>query len=220
MKKLFTAIRQGDVETVTALLDKKPELVACTAKAPPKKDLGQSPLQVAIKTCSYEIANLLLDRGADVNFIEAEDCGTDFRMPVVQDAVRGAILSVAHAEQKSLDDAYLLLKRMVDMGADLSQETSTGVNAFAGAVGDARQVLPAFNHMEKAYAEGSRPLKPKTTAQLNRVFALIMSAAPELTQHWIAPDSKETLMLQILLDNGGCRYKAMTYDFERKRWMP
>ena len=36
MKNLFTANRQGDVATVTALLDKKPELIACTAKATPK----------------------------------------------------------------------------------------------------------------------------------------------------------------------------------------
>lgn len=43
MKKLFSAIRQGDAATVCALLDKKPELLACTAKAPPKKDAGQSP---------------------------------------------------------------------------------------------------------------------------------------------------------------------------------
>ena len=61
---------------MTALLDKKPELIACTAKAPPKKDVGQSPLQVAIKTNNYVIAHLLLDRGADVNFMEPEDCGS------------------------------------------------------------------------------------------------------------------------------------------------
>lgn len=44
MKKLFTAIRKKDNETVKALIEKKPELVNCTAKQPPKKDDGQSPL--------------------------------------------------------------------------------------------------------------------------------------------------------------------------------
>ena len=71
MKKLFTAIRQKDFEAVKALLDKKPELIACTAKQPPKKDDGQSPLQVALKTGSFDVADYLLDLGADVNFIEA-----------------------------------------------------------------------------------------------------------------------------------------------------
>ena len=37
MKKLFTMIRQGKLEEVAKLLDKNPELIACTATAPPKK---------------------------------------------------------------------------------------------------------------------------------------------------------------------------------------
>lgn len=53
---------------MAALLDKKPELISCTAVAPPKKDNGQSPLMVAIKSDNLEVAHLLLDRGADVNF--------------------------------------------------------------------------------------------------------------------------------------------------------
>ena len=43
MKKLFTAIRRGDLEEVAQILDRRPELIACLAKAPPKKDDGQSP---------------------------------------------------------------------------------------------------------------------------------------------------------------------------------
>ena len=55
MKKLFQAIRRGDAAAVRELLEKKPELIACTAKQPPKKDDGQSPLQVALKTNHLEI---------------------------------------------------------------------------------------------------------------------------------------------------------------------
>jgi len=50
VKKLFVAIRRGNLDEVAALLDKKPELISCLAKAPPKKDDGQSPLMVAIKS--------------------------------------------------------------------------------------------------------------------------------------------------------------------------
>ncbi len=67
MKKLFIAIRNSDLDTVREILAKKPELVACTAKQPPKKDDGQSPLQVALKTGNFDIADHLLALGADVN---------------------------------------------------------------------------------------------------------------------------------------------------------
>ena len=50
MKKLFTAIRSSDLEMVQQLIEKKPALANCVAKQPPKKDDGQSPLQVALKT--------------------------------------------------------------------------------------------------------------------------------------------------------------------------
>ena len=58
-----TIIRRGNLEAVAAILDKKPELISCLAKAPPKKDDGQSPLMVAIKSDNLEVAHLLLDRG-------------------------------------------------------------------------------------------------------------------------------------------------------------
>ena len=33
MKKLFTAIRQGNLDEVTRILDKNPDLISCLAKA-------------------------------------------------------------------------------------------------------------------------------------------------------------------------------------------
>ncbi len=92
MKKLFQAIRQGDLAAVGALLEKKPELITCTAKQPPKKDDGQSPLQVALKCGQLAIAELLLDRNADVNFIESPDCCNEWRAPVLHDAINAAIM--------------------------------------------------------------------------------------------------------------------------------
>ena len=66
-----------------AILDRKPELISCLAKAPPKKDHGQSPLMVAIKSDNLEVARLLLDRGADVNFQDAiNPYGNNFSVPI------------------------------------------------------------------------------------------------------------------------------------------
>lgn len=217
MKKLFTAIRQGDAETVCALLDKKPELIACTAKAPPKKDAGQSPLQVAIKSGNLEIAHLLLDRGADVNFMEAEDCGNEWRMPVVQDAIRAAMMCtrynsrwpdgyhVSHTQTQA-DAAFALLERMVILGADLTKTDSYGNNALIRALLDARQIIPSFHPGEQRYIE-DRLFTPELASDLNRIFALIMTSAPDITQDFLSPDSKETLLMQLLLHNGDLRYK-------------
>ena len=46
MKKLFQAVRQNDLAAVRELLEKKPELIACAAKQPPKKDDGAFPVAV------------------------------------------------------------------------------------------------------------------------------------------------------------------------------
>ena len=74
MKKLFTAIRKCDLDNVKAILEKSPNLISCVSTGAPKKDEGQSPLQVALKASSSEIINYLLDMGADINFMEDPSC--------------------------------------------------------------------------------------------------------------------------------------------------
>ncbi|MED4455044.1 ankyrin repeat domain-containing protein [Metabacillus fastidiosus] len=92
MKKLFIAIRRGDLDQVKELIEKKPSLVNCTAKQPPKKDDGQSPLQVAIKSGNFSIAEYLIDFGADLNFIEIDSCN-EWKMPVIQDAIMATVMN-------------------------------------------------------------------------------------------------------------------------------
>ena len=74
MRKTFGAVRSGDVELVKAILDANPDEIHAVAKQPPKKDDGQSLLQVALKSGNLDVANLLLDYHADVDFMESEDC--------------------------------------------------------------------------------------------------------------------------------------------------
>lgn len=129
MKKLFIAIRQGELEEVKRILEKKPELVNCIAKAPPKSDDGQSPLQVAIKRSEIQIASYLLDMGADVNFIE-NDKGLRPQeiacFPVLMDMV-----NAVYRQATALDYKYALeetrnrtnefiavFARMLELGAD------------------------------------------------------------------------------------------------------
>ena len=160
MKKLFTAIRASDLEMVRQIIEKKPELVNCVAKKPPKKDDGQSPLQVALKTGNTAIANYLLDMGADVNFIEDETYCNAWRTPVLHDAINCAVMLC----RWNTDDKYLgfrefstkersvealgVLKKMLDMGADvkaLDSYGNSGLNRFAL---QAKQILPSYNYVE------------------------------------------------------------------------
>lgn len=212
MKKLFTAIRQGYAATVCALLDKKPELLACTAKAPPKKDAGQSPLQVAIKSGNYAIAHLLLDRGADVNFMEAEDCGSDWQMPVVQDAVMAAVMSsrwntvwngqlTEGSTKERADETFALLERMVALGADLTRRDSYGNTGLDRALIDTARILPSFHRGEGRYLE-NRVLTAELDADLMRIFRLIITAAPEAAWKREMYRPEETLLLQYITRNG------------------
>ena len=207
MKKLFQAIRQGDAETVRALLDKKPELTACTAKQPPKKDDGQSPLQVALKTGQLGIAELLLDRNADVNFMESPDCCNPWRAPVLHDAVNAAVMftrwnvrdntkpggiRVFHSEADA-DRAFALLSRMIGMGADVSAADSYGNNAVWRACLQARQILPAYSHGTGTVCD-DRLLTPELTADLTRIFRLLHESGADFD--YVKPG--ETLSVRAL----------------------
>ena len=107
MKKIFVAIRQGDIQTVKELLGKKPSLISCTAKQPPKKDDGQSPLQVAIKSSNFTIAEYLISIGADVNFIEQSDVN-EWHAPVLHDCIRAALFP-----PRIIKDVSVLTERIV-----------------------------------------------------------------------------------------------------------
>lgn len=125
MKKLFTCIRQGKLDEVARILDKKPELIACLAKAPPKKDDGQSPLMVAIKSDNPEVAHLLLDRGADVNFRDAPTQPHNESAPIWYNAVGQCFLRARHTVGPGIGRTkqfFELLCRLLDMGMDPNQK--------------------------------------------------------------------------------------------------
>lgn len=95
MKKIFKAIRDKDFDLVRTLIENKEELVNCVAKQPPKKDDGQSPLQVALKTGALDIAEYLIDCGADLNYMEDESCCNEWRTPVIHDAINAAVMKTS-----------------------------------------------------------------------------------------------------------------------------
>lgn len=142
MKKLFTAIRNGDFDNVMEIINKKPELVNCTAKQPPKKDDGQSPLQVAFKVGRLEIAKFLIENGANINFIEQSEVN-EWNTPVLHDCIRATIFSCRTLvkDTKVFDFAFLLLNEMLKKGANPNSLDTYGNSCLARAVLDAKQMI-------------------------------------------------------------------------------
>lgn len=197
MKKLFQAIRSSDFDTVKQLLDKKPELISCTAKQPPKKDDGQSPLQVALKTGNFEIANYLLDLGADVNFMEADTCCNEWRAPVIHDAIVAAVMCSRWNVNSSLygglkefstkekaDVAYQILERIIGLGADVNAKDSYGVSCMWRFCSQARQILPTYNHVQQKLLE-DRIFTSELKDDLSRIFCILLENGMDL--EYIAP---------------------------------
>ncbi len=178
MKVLFREIRAGDVDAVAARLDADPALVDVVAKAPPKKDDGQSGLQVAIKSAHFDVAELLLARGADVNFID-ESSVNQWNAPVLHDAIRAAVFSARYGRNRArpgeparvevvnsaeeFEKAFGVLANVVGRGADPNAPDSFGNTALMRAVLDGRQVM-------------SDPLSADLAHDLHRIFDLLLDA--------------------------------------------
>lgn len=184
MKKLFTAIKKHDFDLVKRILEDQPDLIDCVAKQPPKSDDGKSLLQVAIKDGTIEIANYLLDKGANVNFMESDTSANGWQMPVIQDALSCAIMRtrwcvldaqnneiVQHTKEES-DEAFSLLKRMIDLGADLNCVDSKGNTTLERAVMQAAQIMPLYNPNTQQYTE-KRKITNDLRSDLERIFSLL-----------------------------------------------
>jgi pentatricopeptide repeat protein len=149
LKALFSAIRKHENQTVRSLLAQDPSLVNACASAPPKKDDGQSPLQVAFKTANFEIAGHLIDLGANIHFMEQSELN-EWRTPVLHDALRAAAFTARDgntADNGKFETALGLLRRMLSMGVNPNAVDSYGNNALLRALMDSRQrlsVQPGF----------------------------------------------------------------------------
>lgn len=141
MKKLFKAIRNEDLEEVKAILQKKPEAIACVSTPPPKKDIGQSPLQVAVKIGAFDIAYYLIEQGADVNFMEEEAEVVTLRTPVLHDAIRTVLQSLCYGRIDDSEQGLLLTKTLLEKGADPNRCASNGFAALDTCVAEAENIL-------------------------------------------------------------------------------
>lgn len=166
MKKLFTVIRQGKLDEVKSIIEKKPELVNCISGALPKKDHGQSPLQVALKTGNYEIADYLIEHGADINFMEAEDDDPGLRAPVLFDAINSTIISLCYKRFDESDIAFGFVKKLIERGADVNKLASNGFDAINWSVSRAELLFESAS----VYPQSQHAVRK----QLTRILDLLI----------------------------------------------
>lgn len=201
MKKLFNAIRSESFDEVKAIIEKKPDLVNCTAKQPPKKDDGQSPLQVALKAGAFDICDYLIGKGANLNFMEDESSCNEWRTPVVHDAINAAVmcsrwnsyvdnkLTVFSTEEKA-DRAFSVLKRILDLGADVNKVDSYGNSAIWRFCLQASQILPTYNY--NTHVEGTNRLfTPKLQSDLSRILKTLCDYGADL--NYVRPKIGKTV---------------------------
>lgn len=144
MNKFFKDIRHSDIEVVRAAISKKITVVneVYNAKTP-KKDIGQSPLQVAIKCGEFEIIELLLENGADSDFMEDPTLVPPHSvcMSVLHDAIIGAFSALCY-KQYSRSEKYMnLINILLENGANPNRKTSTEMLPIGTAVNQAAMIL-------------------------------------------------------------------------------
>lgn len=161
MKKLFKAIRDKNLDMVIQLIKQYPELVNCVAKQPPKKDDGQSPLQIALKTGALDIAEYLIDHGADINFMEDVSCCNEWRAPVIHDAIDAAVMNCrwntnnqytgfeVFSTEENAAYARKILEKMLQMSSDINKLDSSGNSGIWRFCLQANQILPRFDYARK-----------------------------------------------------------------------
>lgn len=176
MQKLFVLLRQGKLEEIKEILAKKPEEISSVSGPKPKKDHGQSLLQVAFKSGQLDIAEYLIDEGIDVNFMEAEDDDLGMRAPVIMDAITAAIDCLCLGEYRTKDEvakkfkesdkAIYLIKKMISLGADVNIRTSNGLSSVNWALHHAENIMDSAS----VYPYSQEKVREQLTIILDCLF--------------------------------------------------
>lgn len=191
---IFEAIKADDLERVKAIISEDPSAVNAVAPKRPPDTRGMSPLQVSLCTGRHrEIAWLLLESGADVNYIPDRKIAEEAR-PALFDGVNAAIwnarryawdgksttplrLEWKHTKEES-DDAFAFLRRMLELGADVSVIDHYGRNCLMEAVAEANNICPVRNAQTGECYPG-RPVMPEMREDLRRIFSLLIYAGAD-----------------------------------------
>ena len=185
MQKTFQLLRRGDIEAVRQILDRKPEEVNAVSGDKPKRDQGQSLLQVAIKSGHLDIADLLIDRGADLNFIEEPTELNPFCQPVIQTAGGRAVFDCMrmikrwngqyqlYSSKEKADQSFKVFKKMLELGADISQKDSHRGTLLQTILIETKEVLPSYYWKTKETSDNVL-ITDELRHDLNRIYDLLI----------------------------------------------
>ena len=126
MDIFFKEIRNGDIESIRKRINKNKNVVNEIFKGKkPLKDVGQSPLQVALKCANFDIINILLDNGADVDFIEDANqiLPNTICCPILSCAIMYSMDSLLYVEYNiksyEISKSYVkIIERLLILGAN------------------------------------------------------------------------------------------------------
>jgi ankyrin repeat protein len=127
---------------------------------------------VALKTGRFAIADYLIERGADVNFME-ESAMNEWRTPALHDAIRAAVFSTGVSE---FAPAIGVIRKMLQRGADPNAADSYGNNCLMRAILDARM---------RIRAEGPS-VSPRLMEDVGEIFKMLIQAGADV--HARGPD--------------------------------
>lgn len=192
IKIFFKAISDGDLNKVSELVDNNAEYLSICNIAPPKKDDGQSGLQVAFKTGNFEIAKFLINKGADINFMETSEIN-EWTAPVLHDCLRATIFNsyTFKRDTKNFDKAFSLLELMLSKKADPKSIDSYCNNCLHRALLDASKMLdnPSTDFADDILIK-----------HLQSVFNELIKAGADIRQCSEKRESAEELYLHFELD--------------------
>jgi ankyrin repeat protein len=192
IKIFFKAISDRDFNKISELTNSNPEYLKICNVAPPTKDDGQSGLQVSFKTGNFEIAKHLIDKGADVNFMETSEIN-EWTAPVLHDCIRATIFNsyTLQKDTKHFDKAFSLLELMLSKKADPNSTDSYGNTCLHRAILDARQML------DNPSTDLSNDI---LIGQLRSVFNALIKAGGDTKKSSEKRESAEELYLNFKLD--------------------
>jgi ankyrin repeat protein len=193
IRTYFKAITEGNLEKVTELIEADKAYLTVCSFAPPKKNDGQSGLQVAFKTGNFDIAGLLIEKGADVNFIETSAIN-EWTAPVLHDCIRAMIFNTytLQKNEERFDQAYSLFQQMLEKKADPNAVDSYGNNCLHRAILDASQMISHPN----ADLSGGILLQ-----QLRKICKTLISAGADVHRRDERRPDAESLMKNFRLEN-------------------
>ncbi|MFJ3956758.1 ankyrin repeat domain-containing protein [Arthrobacter sp. NPDC090010] len=172
MQTIFSEITVGDIDAVRQRVQGNPGSVRSIATGDSEDFAGYSPLMSALIAGEFEIAELLLDHGADVDFVDEANWNS-YARPVLHDAITAATLRSLPPRRERQETAqtstasFAILRRMLEQGANVAAMDSQGNTSLFRAAGDAWQVLLSSDLLER--------LDPEFTTNLARIFELLIA---------------------------------------------